>query len=532
MDFTHSHPHSSGSCLCFSPGSTFLAYVASPESAANTVIVCRSDTLQVASQWSFDEVDIHQLQWSDDGLFLHATNTLHGIVFVLSLDPQRQAKDHSDDDQGWAARLEAGYEGLAAATWAPASGPPTILAFSMHQLRLTAYDLANEQITVFENPKRAKILRSIKKPGVFAVLETNNEADQISIYRYQPYSGLRPSKDEPSGWLIDHSFAIATNDASEVVWSPDGNHFVIAESILEYKVMVYTSSGTLRVTLASEGLERPQVVVTHPSLQGSQGSRSSAIKNRTAKGKGKDTSEEMAVATGGLGVRCITWHPSGQMLAVGGYDEKIRILESESWGIWSTIDLSAQLITQEEDDKAQPSALLRAYREPSNWLAEVDGQGIVDFGVSWMEFNEDGTMLACRNESLPTTIFIYHLPRATAGSIVGTGKSRPDPRLLAVLIQAAPIKAIIWRPRHFASLFFCCGGPAVYSWRASAPSGIDKGHQPEKDEKAATFTHRAECIAVPSEGPFDANDVRWSPDGSKLLVIDSDSFCCAIDVEA
>ncbi|KAK0559369.1 hypothetical protein OC844_004461 [Tilletia horrida] len=220
------------------------------------------------------------------------------------------------------------------------------------------------------------------------------------------------------------------------------------------------------------------------------------------------------------------------MLAVGGYDEKIRILESESWGIWSTIDLSAQLITQEEDDKAQPSALLRAYREPSNWLAEVDGQGIVDFGVSWMEFNEDGTMLACRNESLPTTIFIYHLPRATAESIVGTGKSRPDPRLLAVLIQAAPIKAIIWRPRHFASLFFCCGGPAVYSWRASAPSGIDKGHQPEKDEKAATFTHRAECIAVPSEGPFDANDVRWSPDGSKLLVIDSDSFCCAIDVEA
>ncbi|KAE8267605.1 hypothetical protein A4X09_0g4746 [Tilletia walkeri] len=578
MDFTHSLPHGSSSSLCFSPGSTFLAYIAG--TPANAVIICRSDTLQVASQWTFDDYDIQQIQWSDDGLFLHATNTLHGIVFVLSPDPQRQASDGSDDGQRWLARLEAGYEGLAAAAWAPSVGPPTILTFSMHQLRLTAYDLANQGVTVFENPKKARILRAIKLPGVFAVLEVHNETDQISIYGYKPHSGLRPSKDEPSGWLVDHSFPIATNDASDVTWAPDGNHFAVFESVLEYKVVVYTSSGVLRVTLAGEGFESPQVVVTHPSLAGSQGSRTTAIKNRLAKGKNKDSGEEVATATGGLGVRCMSWHPSGQMLAVGGYDEKIRVLESEFWGLWTTVDMTPRVISQEgiesdpgyiklvrigipiERSEARhlPSCTVQeAFREAAGWLAEVGGQGIVDYqhsslplspphvrpdfskpspkvGVAWMDFNEDGTMLACRNESLPTTAFVYHLPRAPAGTIIDTARSRPQPRLIAVLVQNAPIKSAVWRPRHYASLYLCCGGPAVYSWKATASSTSENNNgeivpkgKPKPDN--IKLVQCAECIAVPSEEPFNANEIKWSPDGQKLLVIDVDTFCCAIDVD-
>ncbi|CAD6890146.1 unnamed protein product [Tilletia controversa] len=557
MDFTHSLPHSSSSCLCFSPGSTFLAYTAGTPS--NTVIVCRSDTLQVASQWTFDEYDIQQLQWSDDGLFLHATNTLFGIVFVLSPDPQRQASDQSDDRQGWLARLEAGYEGIATAAWAPSVGPPTILTFSLHQLRFTAYDLANQGVTVYENPKKAKILRAIKLPEVFAVLEIHNETDQISIYGYKPHSGLRPSKDEPSGWLLDHSFPITTNDASEVLWSPDGNHFAVTESILEYKLVVYTSSGVLRATLAGEGFENPEIVVTHPSLAGSKGSRTTAIKNRTAKGKNRDSGEEVATAVGGLGIRCMSWSPSGQMLAVGGYDEKIRVLEATSWRLWSTIDVTPRVISQDGTESDPGYIELCAFREPAGWLAQVEGQGIIEYqstslplspphvrpdftkpnpkvGIAWMDLNEDETMLACRNEALPSTVFIYHLPRAPAGSITDTARSRPQPRLIALLVQAAPIKSIVWRPRHYASLYLCCGGPAVYSWKATA-SGTDaevNASDTASNDKAeldgSDIVHRAECIAVPSEEPFSANEVRWSPDGRKLLVIDNGTFCCAIDV--
>ncbi|KAL9934652.1 hypothetical protein V8E36_006427 [Tilletia maclaganii] len=546
MDFTDCHPHQSSSSIIFSPGSTFLAYVAG--SRANTVIVCRSDTLQVANQWTFDDYDIQQLQWSDDGLFLHATNLLHGIIFVLSPDPQRRPTDASDDGQGWLARLEAGYEGLAAAAWTPSAGPPTILAFSMHQLRMTAYDLANESVTVFESPKKPRVLRSIKLPGTFAILETSNEVDQLSIYRYKPHSGLRPTKDEPSGWLVDHSFPIATNDATDVVWSPDGNHLAISESVLEYKVLVYTSSGSLRVTLSSEGFQNPQIAVTHPpSVETAQGSRTTAIKKRVAKGKAKESVDEIAVASGGLGVRCTVWHPSGQMLAVGGYDEQIRILESEFWGLWSTIDLSPHLISQGD------SPQVHAFREPSAWLTDVEGQGIVDYqpaslpltppstrpdlskpnpklGVSWMEFNEDGTMLACRNDAMPTSLFVYHLPRATAGSLIDTAKTRPQPRLIAVLIQTAPIKASVWRPRHYASLYLCCGGPAIFSWRAVLSE--EGGASDQLAKTSSQIQQRAECIAVPSDENFTANDVKWSPDGRKLLVIDNDLFCCAIDVDS
>ncbi|KAK0568607.1 hypothetical protein OC861_001769 [Tilletia horrida] len=411
MDFTDTHPHSSSANLCYSPGSSFLAYITGDSS--NSVIVCRSDTLQIANQWDFGEYGIQQLQWSDDGLFLHATNLIHGIIFVLSPDPQRRVSDGSDDDEGWLARLESGYEGMAAVTWAPVAGPPVVLAFSMHQLRFTAYDLANQGVTIFQNPKKAKILRAIKLPSIFSVLEVHNEIDHISIYRFKPHTGLRPSADEVSGWVTDHSFPIATNDAQEVSWAPDGNHFAVSENILEYKVVVYTLSGSLRATLGPEGPDGTHISVTIPSLATSQGSRTAAIKGRSAKGKAKDEVEEPSVASGGLGVRCMAWHPSGQMLAIGGYDEHLRILESEFWGLWSSLDISTRVIDHGDNTSPQLFMPLSGPRTLTEQAAIKDQESSLpvtlqhvrpDFskpnpkaGILWMEWNEDGTLLACRN---------------------------------------------------------------------------------------------------------------------------------------
>jgi len=85
--------------------------------------------------------------------------------------------------------------------------------------------------------------------------------------------------------------------------------------------------------------------------------------------KKKKDEDELTVAGGGLGIRSVSWNPSGSLLAVGGYDDKVsqeqrastsslgdwhflnippsyqvRILENNEWTEAATLDLSKRTI--------------------------------------------------------------------------------------------------------------------------------------------------------------------------------------------
>ncbi len=45
----------------------------------------------------------------------------------------------------------------------------------------------------------------------------------------------------------------------------------------------------------------------------------------------------------GLGIRCVSWHPSGSFIAIGGYDDKIYILDSLSWSSVTTLELTSKI---------------------------------------------------------------------------------------------------------------------------------------------------------------------------------------------
>ena len=45
----------------------------------------------------------------------------------------------------------------------------------------------------------------------------------------------------------------------------------------------------------------------------------------------------------GLGVRSVEWHPSGRFLAVGGYDDAVRILNDISWTASYELDLPGSI---------------------------------------------------------------------------------------------------------------------------------------------------------------------------------------------
>lgn len=132
MDFTSSYRHHSSDCTWFSPGSTFIASASGKP--ARTLLVRVSTTLQVIRSWDLDS-DITSVEWSKDGAYIMVGSSSDNLLYIFSLDPAREVTDGSDDGRGWVARIEAGSEGLSAATWTPHASVPSVMSFSEDEVR-------------------------------------------------------------------------------------------------------------------------------------------------------------------------------------------------------------------------------------------------------------------------------------------------------------------------------------------------------------------------------------------------------------
>ncbi|PWN40502.1 YVTN repeat-like/Quino protein amine dehydrogenase [Ceraceosorus guamensis] len=549
MDFTASYAHASTSSLRFSPGSTFLASLVGNPS--RTVVVRSALSLTPVRSWDLP-LTLHSLQWSGDGAFLLVTALEDATVFVLSLDPKREARHGEDAGEGWIARLQAGAEGLVHAQWAPNDGPHTVLCFSENDMRVTAWQLASETPTLIDSPKTARAYSNAQS-NIFALLQRHDSKEAVSLFvqgshgnaKRERHLELADPDGDGQGWRLWKSFLIATNDAAGLAWSPTGLHIAVWESLLEYKLQLYTIAGQLRATFAIEaGAEEPTTVYPTSSRanngtslastqQGSLGP-SSSLRNRKAQ---EHLSDNRSIAGGGLGIRCVEFAPSGKYLAVGGADEKLWILDATDGQQLFVLDHSKKSYGASSKSNGTSEQLI-AWREPHRWIEETGGRGIITLeqntlpvappavrvdhtkpfpksGVSWLSWSPDGSLIASRNENVPGTIYIWLVEPQSASA----------PILLAMLLLAAPVTRACWQPAGTredsaiaatgATLGLVCGTSAIYQW----------SRNPEKSQNA-------EAIPIPIDG-FAAHVLRWSPDGANLLLADATAgaFCCAIDAD-
>ncbi len=84
-------------------------------------------------------------------------------------------------------------------------------------------------------------------------------------------------------------------------------------------------------------------------------------------------------------------------------------------------------------------------------LAATDN---VRTGISIMEFNSEGDLLATRSDAIPSTIWIWSIKTSAA---------------VAVIINHSPVKKIQWHPTIADLLLMHCtiNEPAVHLWRAT-----------------------------------------------------------------
>lgn len=363
MDFTDAyrlHASSSQRPFAYSTGSTFFATLHHIEGDSTVVQVRVSNSLQVVRTWTLDFY-ANAISWSRSGTLLLIAGKREWIV--LSVDPSRS----KDDSQGIVVRVVAGMEGLASVTWVGHGKYEAVCGISADDTLAQVYDLQRHSILSVVNPKRSRAFPSHTSHNV-ALLTRHNGKDGLSIL-------TSPFHRHASGWAAEEQFALHTNDAVEAAWSPKEQFIAVREGPLEYRVAIYSPQGHLQAIFQID---------SNPTLT------QSIFQTLYS----PSSAESGKIAGDGMGIREMKWSPSGSVLALGGYDEAVRILESSEWTMLACLDLSQRLVADRQDGTMgslvgrQPtyrsnithtffSYFQIGWREPQDWKTETGGRGIV-----------------------------------------------------------------------------------------------------------------------------------------------------------
>ncbi|KAJ4786647.1 WD repeat-containing protein WRAP73 [Rhynchospora pubera] len=450
MEFTEAFKQA-GPC-CFSPDSRLLAVAVDHRLFIRNVF-----SLKVEQLYScVDKISF--IEWAPDSQY---------VLCGLYKRPMVQAWSLAHPD--WTCKIDEGPAGIAYARWSPDSRH--ILTTSDFQLRLTVWSLLNTACVHVQWPKHSP---SFTTDGKFAAVCIRRDCkDYVNLLSCH-------------SWELMGSFPVDTLDLAGLQWAPDDTSILVWDSLLEYKVLIYSPDG--RCLLKYQPYDS------------------------------------------GLGVKTLAWSPCGQFLAVGSYDQQVRALNHLTWKTFAhfmhmtTIRAPCNATIFKEVD--EPLQLHMSDLSLSDDIALNIQDGSIDNsregncrvkykvvdlpvnlpfqkpvidkpnpkqGIGLMSWSCDSQYLLTRNDSMPTVLWIWDICRLEPA---------------AVLIHKDPIRAAAWDPTGGPRLVLCTGSPNLYMW---SPAG-------------------AWCVSIPLP-EFLICDLKWSSAGGRLLLKSKETFSCAAFVQ-
>uniref|UniRef100_A0AAR2IYE0 Anaphase-promoting complex subunit 4 WD40 domain-containing protein n=1 Tax=Pygocentrus nattereri TaxID=42514 RepID=A0AAR2IYE0_PYGNA len=330
----------------------------------------------------------------------------------------------------WHCKIDEGSIGLLSSRWSP-DGRHILNTTEFH-LRITVWSLCNKSVSYIKYPKACQKGLDFSADGRYmALAERRDCKDYISIFVCDD-------------WHLLRHFETETQDLAGVEWSPNGCVLAVWDSCLEYKMLLYSLDGRL--------------LSTYSAYEWS------------------------------LGIKSVAWSPSSQFLAIGSYDEKVRILNHITW---------KKLIEFEHPATITSSKAVVIHYLISDEIASLPVQVTVvkpdldranpKIGISAVAFSADNRYLATKNDNMPQSLWVWDMQRLG---------------LQAVLEQTAPVRCFVWDPRK-PRLALCTGNAKVYLWSLAG------------------------CVSVkvPAEGNFQVQSLFWHGNGDSLVLLGKDQIC-------
>ncbi|XP_061639379.1 WD repeat-containing protein WRAP73 isoform X2 [Phyllopteryx taeniolatus] len=360
------------------------------------------------------------------------------------------------DQPDWHCKIDEGSIGLVASRWSP-DGRHILNTTEFH-LRITVWSLCTKAVSYIKNPKACLKGIDFSRDGCYmALAERRDCKDYVCVFVCDD-------------WHLLRHFETETQDLAGLEWSPNGCVLAVWDSCLEYKVLLYSLDGRLLSTYSAyEWL---------------------------------------------LGVKCVAWSPSSQFLAIGSYDEKVRVLNHITWRKIAqfehpaTINNTKVVVYREVEKKSAAgndelsldnirmgSTLLSSQSKyeihPTPFQMPVvrpdPDRANPKIGVSTLAFSSDSRYLATKNDNMASVIWVWDVQKMS---------------LEAVLEQTSPVRCFQWDPRR-SRLAICTGNTKVYLW---TPAG---------------------CISVqvPGDGGFQVQSLTWHCHGDPLILLGKEQLC-------
>ena len=305
--------------------------------------------------------------------------------------------------------------------------PNEVLVFSDFGVKLTIWSLLTSRGVEIKDPKYMVMCYDHRPKTAHLALLTRASAQDVLIL-------LKPGSHE-----VLKSVVLGTVDAQEVRWSTFGHWLAVRDvASAGHRLYIYTADGHHFRTYSGPG----------------------------------DTDQL------GLGLKSLQWSPVGTLL-LGDYDGTVTVLSKDIVSMPKVLHLlNTQLIQAKFSTIARlehrapvnlPNASLweeqinankeRSYipaSQPGNppTSASFAKSAAPNQGISLMVLNYDGSLLATRNDAVPTTAWIWSMQ---------SGKA------VAVMIHHSPIKQIAWHTTENDVLLMHCAipEPAVHVWKST-----------------------------------------------------------------
>ncbi|EZA56444.1 WD repeat-containing protein [Ooceraea biroi] len=408
------------------------------------LLIKDTKTLDTCQSYVFTDV-IQYIEWSSNSEYILCANTKKAIIQVYSI--------HYPD---WKCRLTEGSAGLQGVTWSPDS--KYIITTADFNIQISMWNLEEHTVSYIQNLKTSAFDKVHFSPSGdrLAVIVTEEGKDQVEIYKTDSWKISRKL-------LCDRLCSI-----DGIRWSPNNELLCIwCSSPAEPKLIVYSTVW-----------EKP-VVVFSP-LDTAQPSELTYNYGKELKG-----------------IEKVEWTPSGQFLAVIGFNEVVVLLNYITWKPLSQLYLDPVIrecnyLTKVYKECVDPKKICnkRLASCEERTLREVHERPICieigrkdsndNFSVAkfqLFEFSACGQYLALKHDLYPTTLWIWDI----------------STDYLDYLLLESPVTAIKWNPIHPRLLVFseCI---RVYEWT------------------------RQGVRSVPLIKNMSAIDAHWHPAGKKALL--------------